>query len=271
MERTVGLIAGEGRLPEEIFIELVKKDSRVRVYSLRRNNSSFSSLREDLYVIDKIDIEKIITDMRAAGITEIVMAGHVPKSLMYSPERLSSSMVQLFGSLDDLNDHTLLAGIVSVFEKMGIKVMRYMDLIPELLVKEGPLTEKVPDEEQSVDIEYGKKILSAILPLSFGQSIVVNSCSVVAVEAMEGTDQMIRRAGGISSGGVVIKMMRPDQDERFDIPTVGIDTLENMAVAGIKCLALEAGRTIILDMESFLKLAGDKGIAVTGVRPCRSS
>jgi len=267
----VALIAGEGKLPEEIFSALEKRGIPTRVYSLRNDNSFFDLPEGCFFQVEKIDIEKIITDMKIYNIKELIMGGLVPKSLIFRSDGLGDSTRAVLGDLQEMDDHTLLAGIVSIFEKAGIRVRKYVDLIPEVLTKEGPLTTKGPDEEQWKDIEYGKKILKVLLPLSFGQSVVIKGRSVVAVEAMEGTDRMIYRSKDLSQGGVVVKMMRPDQDERYDIPSVGPDTLDNMKKAGLDCLAIEAGRTIILDRELFLERANAWDIVVTGVRPCPSS
>ncbi len=271
MKNRIGLIAGEGKLPEEIFQSLSRAGFNTKLYSLREDNSFFSSENNDIYQIKNIDIESIVLDMRSSGITRLMMAGLIPKSLVYAPEKLGSSTRKLLKGLAEMDDHSLLGGIVSIFEAAGISVMRYIDLIPSLMAEEGVMTQNVPGKDQLEDLEYGLRIMKVILPLSFGQSIVTHNRSVVSVEAMEGTDETIIRAGKISSGGVLIKMMKPGQDERYDIPTVGKNTLENMKKAGLKCLAVEAFRTIILDRKDFIETADGYGISVTGVKPCRSS
>ncbi len=271
MGKRIGLIAGEGELPEEIFSSLSEAGFNTKLYSLREDNSFFSSEKNDIYQINSIDIESIVLDMRSSGITRLMMAGLIPKSLVYAPEKLGSSTRKLLKGLSEMDDHSLLGGIVSIFEAAGLSVMRYIDLIPSLMADEGVMTQNVPDKGQLEDLEYGLRIMKVLLPLSFGQSIVTHNRSVVAVEAMEGTDETIIRAGKISSGGILIKMMKPGQDERYDIPTVGNKTLENMKKAGLKCLAVEACRTIILNRKDFIETADGYGISVTGVKPCRSS
>jgi hypothetical protein len=143
--------------------------------------------------------------------------------------------------------------------------MPYRDVILDILAPVGVIAGRNPTEEEKDDIAWGVEIIRRLLPLSFGQTIVVKSRSVVAVEAMEGTDRTIERAGTLVKGGVVIKMMRPDQDERYDLPTIGPTTLEAMAKGGLSCLAVEAGRTIILEKEKTFDIAEKSGIAVWGI------
>jgi DUF1009 family protein len=161
--------------------------------------------------------------------------------------------------------------VVSYIEGAGIRVVPYADIIQDLLASEGQIAGREPTEREWDDLCYGRDLAGRVLHLSFGQTVVVCHRSVVAVEAMEGTDAALLRAGGLCKGGVVVKMMRIDQDMRYDLPTVGTKTLVTMARAGLKCLAVEADRTVILTPEHVRRVAADMGIAVVGVRHCPSS
>jgi len=195
------------------------------------------------------------------------MAGLIPKTIMYGTAADSSLLGMLSTGGND--DHSLLGRIVAAFESFGLRVLPYAGFVGESLAAEGFIAGRAATEQEREDVTCGKRILSVTLPLSFGQSVVVARGAVVAVEAMEGTDKMIRRAGELLSGapGVVVKMMRPDQDIRFDLPTVGTGTLRAMAAAGLTCLAVEVGRTIILDRTGFTSLAESLSIAVEGITP----
>jgi DUF1009 family protein len=173
--------------------------------------------------------------------------------------------LDFLSSLGERDDHSLLGGIVSLLGRAGIEVEGYMDILSDLLAKNGMIACREPNSLESEDIAYGMGIANRLLPLSFGQSIVVCGKAVVAVEAMEGTDETIKRAGVISHAGVLIKMMRADQDIRYDIPVVGPRTLELMTRGGLTCLALPAGRALVISPEEFDEIARAGNISVIGM------
>jgi len=217
--------------------------------------------------------------MLRRGVGAVTLAGTVPKRMMYETQLDPTLRALLAGGSND--DHSLLGRIVAVFESAGLRVLPYTSYLADSLAPEGHVAGRDPSDAEAADIEYGRGVLSVTLPLSFGQSVVVAGGAVVAVEAMEGTDAMIRRAGELlggrcakagadvsapsSVGGVVVKMMRCDQDERYDVPVVGLSTLETMRDAGVSCLAVEAGRTLLLHPETFRERAAMWGIAVVGI------
>ena len=193
------------------------------------------------------------------------MAGFIPKRLIYCLPLLFDKISRSVLRKSLLDDHSLLGAIVKVFEDENIKVIPYWQILPEFIASAGKLSQRLPSEKELKDINYGEKILRVTLPCSFGQALCVADGSVVAVEAMEGTDRMIKRSGEIVNHGVIVKMMREDQDMRYDLPTVGTQTLENMHEAGLTCLAVEAGKTLILEPEKFFTLADKYKIAVWGI------
>lgn len=261
----IALIAGGGALPLEILGRLQGKIAVV--YSLNEGLSSGESVPETTEVIKMVspDLEWLLRDLERRNIRKLLMAGYVPKKLMYMPEALDPALRAVIGKLASRDDHSLLGAIVAAIESHGVEVMPYRDVILDILAPVGVIAGRNPTEEEKDDIAWGVEIIRRLLPLSFGQTIVVKSRSVVAVEAMEGTDRTIERAGTLVKGGVVIKMMRPDQDERYDLPTIGPTTLEAMAKGGLSCLAVEAGRTIILEKEKTFDIAEKSGIAVWGI------
>ncbi len=269
MKRTLAIIAGEGCLPEIICARLFKEGMPPYVFSMGADIERLAPFARQIWTVTTPDLEWILGQMLSHKVETMILAGQVPKSLMYQRENLDVLLKQ---SLDAENndDHALLSRIVRTIEKTGIKVAGYRQILSDLLTPEGQVSARGLSDQEAKDVAYGCSILFHLLPLSFGQSIVIHSGAVVAVEAMEGTDAMLQRAGTLVHGGSVIKMMRADQDERFDIPVVGTHTLHMMEKAGQTCLALEAGRTLMLEKEAFLELAARLNIAVVGVPPCLS-
>jgi len=269
----LALVAGEGTLPIEIALALRQKyDHLPRVYLLGND--------EDMYVKNNVPFQKIanplaiallLTKMRFSGVKHLIMAGSVPKNNIYAKEKQDMGAQTILSEVTDRNDHSLLAGVVKYIEKFGIEVVSYDQVIPELLATEGPIAGPMPTKEQNEDCLYGLNVLKVLLPLSFGQSIVVSKRAIVAVEAMEGTDNAVKRAGSLSRGGILIKGMRADQDRRYDLPVVGPLTLQVMAEAGLSALFIEAGSVLLLEKKSFLAEAERLNICVRGIPSCQFS
>ena len=265
MKREIAVIAGEGALPVEICRSLSAESAVCVIYSFRSDNSAISDMGFEIKQLDGPSFADVIGDMKGKGITSVIFAGKVPKKLIYRPELLDEIGRRMLAGLDVKDDHSLLGRIADTFEGFGVEVLPYRDIIPASFALAGHIAGREPSELELHDMEYGREILKTILPLSFGQAVVVADGAVVAVEAMEGTDETIKRAGGFCKGGVVVKMMKAGQDERFDLPTVGTETLDNMASSGLTCLAVESGRTIILNKEPFCSLASRYDISVIGL------
>ena len=232
MENQIALVAGEGLLPVAIASRLTDQGTPPVVYSIREQIGELSKYALDVVNITKPDFGFTINDMKKRGVRDIIMAGTVSKTLVFKPSLFDLTTQRFLASLVFRDDHSILDAIV--------------------------------------DAEYGFDICKKVVPLSFGQTVIVHKRSVIAVEAMEGTDATLLRAGSLCKGGTVAKMMRLDQDERYDIPTVGPDTLMHMAEAKLTCLALHAGWTLILNPEEFARVAERERIAVIGVEVCRS-
>ena len=270
MDDQIALIAGEGTLPVVIASRLTDQGRPPVVYSIRENIGELSKYALDVINITKPDFGFTIKDMKQRGVKSIIMAGTVSKTLAFKPSLFDLTTQRFLAGLLFRDDHSLLGAIVAFLEKEGFRVLSYRDIVPDLLASPGHIAGRTPTKDELADADYGFDICKAVVPLSFGQTVIVNKRSVVAVEAMEGTDATLLRAGSLCKGGVVAKMMRLDQDERYDIPTVGPDTLLHMAQAKLTCLALHAGWTLILEPEEFRRVAKEENIAVIGVEVCRS-
>ncbi|MDI9388124.1 MAG: UDP-2,3-diacylglucosamine diphosphatase LpxI [Synergistota bacterium] len=268
------LVAGGGELPVLIARQASRLGVPLLVYCTGDTApfASIAGVEAMPLPAGGLDMSAALREMIRRGADSVILAGMVPKNLIYAelPDPLLKEVVEGGG----MDDHSLLGRVVAAFESAGLEVLPYAALLGDSLAPEGHIAGRPPSAGEMEDVEVGRKVLSAILPLSFGQGVVVARGAVVAVEAMEGTDAMIRRAGdlvneraehGASPGGVLVKMMRPDQDPRFDVPVVGVDTIRNMKSAGLTCLAVESGRTLLLDADRFRELAGPLGISVVGV------
>lgn len=261
----IALFAGGGKLPVEILHRLTEKGRPALVISFGSELTEDTGGMHEFIHLQKLDLPGIIGAIRDSGAGTVLLAGNVPKRLAFKDRDIDKGTLDMIAGLGSMDDHALLGAIVDRIEGFGIRVGRYMDVIPELIVPEGYMPGREPSGPEQRDIDYGLPVIRTMLPFSFGQAIVVSRCAVVAVEAMEGTDNTIRRAGELGVGGILLKMMRKDQDDRYDVPSVGPGTLDLMKEAGLTCLALEAGRTIILERENFEKLLQEHHIAVLGV------
>lgn len=264
---SIALIAGRGVLPVEIAKRLQDTQKQTLIVALREDPETLRPYASRLVHMKAPNIGRGLREIKAFGSDEVIMAGSIPKRIIYCLpilfDRVTRSVLRK--SLRD--DHSLLGAVVSAIEDEGIKVIPYWQILPEFIAGEGQLSSRSPTQREQKDIAYAQKILRVTLPCSFGQAICVADGAVVAVEAMEGTDRMIARSGELAGHGVVVKMMKTEQDMRYDLPTVGTNTLEAMKKAGLTCLAVEAGKTLILEPEKFFELAEKHNIAVWGIEP----
>jgi DUF1009 family protein len=217
---------------------------------------------------------RMIRAFRTQGVREIVMAGKVTKSVMYTPWRFVQlapdlRMVRMwYGTCRrDKKDDSILLGVIAEFERDGMTFGSALDYCPELLVKAGVLTRRAPSASEEADIRFGWELAREMGRLDVGQSVAVKERAVLAVEAIEGTDRAIARAGELCRAGgfVVVKVAKPQQDPRFDVPTVGRTTVETMRQAGARVLAVEGGKTILLDQPETVALADRYGLTIVAL------
>ena len=209
------------------------------------------------------------------GVSQVVMAGKVTKSVIYTPWRVLNLWPD-FRTLQwwyrrnraDNRDDSLLLSVIAEFQRDGIRFASALEYCPELLVKTGTLTRRVPSPSEQRDIEFGWSMAKEMGRLDIGQSVAVKEAATLAVEAIEGTDRCIERAGQLcrSGGWTLVKVAKPQQDMRFDVPTIGVTTIENLHKSGAKVLAIEAERTILLDQPEVVALADRYGLSIVAVR-----
>ncbi|MCF4113949.1 MULTISPECIES: LpxI family protein [Dethiosulfovibrio] len=266
----MALVAGEGDLPLVILKNLVASGETPVVYAIRPDWQDIEAYGLSVIPVKEINLVKIFGSLVFRRIKRLLLAGYVSKTVIYD-DSADSEIKGIVAGLDDRNDHALLGAVIDRVEKLGISVLGYDSILPDMIASEGHIAGPEPSASDLADVDYGRAVLGRLLPLSFGQSLVVCRRSVVAVEAMEGTDETITRAGGISGAGVLVKGMRADQDRRYDIPVVGTKTLESMAESGLSCLAVESGNVLIMDREKLSEAASRHGISVIGMASCPSS
>jgi UDP-2,3-diacylglucosamine hydrolase len=221
----------------------------------------------------------MIRAFRRRGVREVVMAGKVTKNVMYTPWRFLQlwpdyRMLHMWYRTcrADKRDDSILLGVIAEFARDGISFSSALDYCPELLVKEGLLTRRAPTSAELCDIEFGWMLAKEMGRLDIGQSVAVKERAALAVEAIEGTDRCIERAGGLcrAGGWTLVKVAKPQQDMRFDVPTIGTSTIENLHKARARVLAIEAGMTIVIDQPEVVELANRYGLTIIAL-PDRSA
>lgn len=269
----IGLVAGWGRFPI-LFCQKAHAQGRpVVVVGLRglAKKEDFLPYVKSFHWSRLTALNGPIRHLRRQGVKRFTMAGKVHKTIIYSPMVWLTLLPDLrmlrwwyFRARKDNRDDTLLQGMIDEYAKSGLTCESALETCPELLVKTGILTKRAPTKAEQADVEFGWDVAKEMGRLDVGQSVMVLDRSIVAVEAVEGTDQAILRAGSLCRRGgfTVVKVAKPAQDMRFDVPTVGKLTVETMHKAGGKVLAIEAGKTIILDEPETVALADRLGIAI---------
>jgi len=268
--KNLGIIAGKGKLPNIIATEAKKKGYNVILILL----TPVADIESNKYYINKVErinigkLGKLIKTLKKENITEVVMAGKVPKTLMYKTTNIipDKRALKLLFRLSDRKDDTILNAIVEELETEGIKVLEITEFIARLAMPNGVITLKSPTKIQWKDIEFGFNIAKEIGRIDIGQTVVVKEKAIMAVEAIEGTDETIKRGGLLAGeGAVVVKVSKPQQDMRYDVPVVGIQTLKSMLQVKASVLALEAKHTILLQKEEMIKLANKENICIVGI------
>lgn len=266
--RTLGLVAGGGDFPLRIARSARRAGIRVVAAAHRgETDPSIEALCDRVVWVELGQLGKIIGGLREEGVTEAVMAGGLPKVRLFGGLRPDAKALKLLPRIRSFETDRLLRAIAETFEDEGIRIVDPLGICPDLGTREGAYGKRVPDDAMRADIELGFRIAKALGGAEAGQSVCVRGGMVVAIEAMEGTDRCIRRAGELAGKGVVVvKVAMPNQDQRFDAPCVGPGTIRTCLEIGASCLAFEAGRTVMLDEETVRRLADAGGLAVVGVK-----
>lgn len=263
----LGLFAGADRLPVEVAMAARERGDEVVALCVSSDfDREIARYATSCHAIGLGELSRALEILEQEKVDKVVWAGKVHKSDVltgFAPDHVTSA---LLASVKDFRDDTLMNALVEFLASRGFPSADQRDYLAGLLAEPGVLTRRGPDGREEEDIAFGLPIARAVAGMDIGQTIVVKSRAVVAVEAAEGTDETIRRSGKVSGpGAVVIKVEKPRQNPKFDVPTVGTNTVRAMAEAGATCLALEAGKTFIVDRERFLREAEESGIAVVSV------
>jgi DUF1009 family protein len=266
--KPLGIIAGNGQFPL-LLAEEAKKQGRpvVAIAIQEETDPQLQSLADRFHWVALGQIKKTLALFRQEGVEEAVMAGQVKHTQLFRRLRLDTTAIRLLATLKDKKTDTILGAVAEEFSKSGIRLLPSTTYLQHLLAPEGPVTSLRPTGDQKKDIEFGFKTAKAIAGLDLGQTVCVKDQAVLAVEAMEGTDACIRRAGTLCNGGfTVAKVAKPRQDVRFDVPVIGLKTLHSLREAGASVLAVEAGKTLFFDRDAFVKGAEEGGVSIYGYR-----
>ena len=267
----IGLIAGNGRFPFLVLEAARALGHEVTIVAIKEEASPDlvdAALRAPQAALHWVSIGQLGTFLNIlteACITTAVMAGQVKHVKIFGGIVPDMTALSVLTRLKARNTDALIAAVADVMRERGVNLINSTEFLQPLLAKPGGLSRRAPSEDERLNLEFGYRIADAIAGLDIGQTIALKHQAVVAVEAMEGTDETIGRAGYLAGPGVVIiKVAKPNQDMRFDVPVVGLATIQAMRTAGATLLSVDAGKTLIFDQEAFFASANDGGIAVVG-------
>lgn len=265
-----GLIAGNGRFPFLVLEGARSQGIEMAVIALKEEASpELEKTAKRLHWVSLGELSKAIELMQKEGVKRAVMAGQVKHNKIFSSIRPDWKLAKLLLSLPGKNTDSLIGAVAKMLEEEGIQLVDSTLFLKPLLPEPGVLTHRPPNEREVADIEYGLGIARHIAAKDIGQTVVVADRACVAVEAMEGTDETIARAARFANGRplVVVKVSKPRQDMRFDVPVVGLPTVESMRQAGATALAIDANRTLLFDREQLITMADAAGIAMQAFPP----
>ncbi len=263
-----GLIAGNGIFPFLVVEGAKKQGASLAVVAIREEtDKSIEEIAEKVIWVGIGQLGKMIKFFKNEGVEKAIMAGQVKHVQIFSGAFPDLRMAKMLWNLPQRNTDALIGGIADELQKENIELIDSTFFIKDNLAAEGVLSKRKPDKIEFGNIEYGLKVANEIARLDLGQTIVVRAKACVAIEAMEGTDAVIKRAGELAKGRLtVIKVAKPNQDMRFDVPVVGIPTIETMIQSGATCLCITPNKTLIFDRKKMLKLADKNKISVVAVR-----
>jgi len=263
--QTIGLIAGNGKFPILFAREARRQNMKVVAAAVKGDTSLLLKFFTDELAWFQVgELKKIFSYFKDRDIKHVIMAGQVnPNNLFDKNLALDGEFSVLMKALQDRKADTIFGAIAEKLKAEGLELLDSTFLLKGYLAPKGTLTKRGPTLSELDDITFGRTIAKAMGGLDVGQTVVIKEKAIVAIEAMEGTDRCIRRGGEIArEGAVVVKMSKPGQDQRFDIPVVGPRTLQNMIRVNAKCLAIEADKTLIIDRDVCVKMANKAGICI---------
>jgi hypothetical protein len=266
----IGIIAGNGRFPflalqgarslgHDVTVVAVKEEAFPDLEQAARDASA------SYHAVSLGHLGKCIKILRQDGVSQALMAGQVKHVKIFSGIVPDLTLLSVLTRLKARNTDALISAVADVMRDNGIELLDSTAFLAPLLAREGVLTRRQPTEEEQADFEFGYHMADAVAALDIGQTVVVKNKAVVAVEAMEGTDAVIARAGTLAgSGTCVVKVAKPDQDMRFDVPVIGIATIEAMRQAGASALSIDAERTLVVDGDQVFREADTAGVTIVG-------
>jgi len=266
----IGLIAGNGSFPflalrgarslgHDVTVVAVKEEAFPAIEDEAR------TLGADVHWVSLGHLGRCIRILKSAGVSQAVMAGQVKHARIFSGIVPDLTLLSVLTKLKARNTDALISAVADVMRGEGIELLDSTAFLDPLVAREGVLTRRAPDDEERADIEFGYGMADAIAGLDIGQTVAVKNRAVVAVEAMEGTDEVITRAGTLANGGArIVKVAKPGQDMRFDVPVIGLTTVDVMRATGATALSIDAGRTLVLDGDRVFSAADAAGIAIVG-------
>lgn len=275
-----GLIAGNGRFPFLVAEGAKRAGASLSIAAIREETDpQIERLAEAVTWVGIGQLGKMIRFFKDQGVEQAIMAGQVKHVQIFSRAVPDARMLKMLLKLPRRNTRSLIGAVADELALEGIQLIDSTYFLRDSLPKAGPLTKRKPDTRERQDIEYGLEIAQELARLDLGQTIVVRGKACIAIEAMEGTDETIRRAGqltraekvrgkmlSLTSGQLtVVKVAKPDQDMRFDVPVVGVPTIESMFEGGATCLCISAGKTLMFDPEEMVSLADENRIAIVAV------
>jgi len=263
----LGLIAGNGRFPFLVIEGARKAGAQVAVAAIREETDpEIESLADSLTWVGIGQLGKMLRFFKGEGVEQAIMAGQVKHVQIFSSAIPDVRMLKMLLRLPRRNTDALIGAVATELAAEGIKLIDSTHFLKDHLPQPGVLTKRTPDARERSDIEYGLEVARGIARLDLGQTIVVRDRACVAIEAMEGTDAVIRRAGYLVRGRLtVVKIAKPDQDMRFDVPVVGVPTIETMSECGATCLCITAGKTLMFDREQMINAANRQKIVIVAI------
>ena len=273
----LGLVAGNGRFPFRVLDAARAAGHAVTIIAIKEEafpdlaDAAARPPRAEMHWVSLGQLGKWISLLKEAGVTHAVMAGQVKHTKLFSDIVPDLTAMGLLMRLKARNTDAIISAVADLLRDHGIALLESTTLLAPLMAKAGVLTERAPDAQEQADLEFGYSVADAIAGLDVGQTIAVKSGAVVAVEAMEGTDAVIARAGQLAGVGVrIVKVAKPKQDMRFDVPVIGVSTIEAMVAAGATVLSVDAVKTLMIDGEAIIRAADAANIAIVGRRVLNS-
>ena len=264
----LGILAGAGKLPVECARAAQQLGYEVYAVGLLADSDpQIAQFAKNYQFISVAQLEAILNYLKQNQIQQVTMIGKVTKELLFNGAVVPDArMLQLIMSLPDRKDDTIMMAFVRELVKAGIQTFDQTALIRKLMPRRGTITQREPTDQERKDMDFGFRIAKELGRLDIGQTVVVKNRAVMALEAIEGTDACIERGGLLAHGGAVVtKVSKPQQDNRFDVPTVGYRTIEQMAKVGATALAIEAGKTLLVERAQMVALADAKGISIVAM------